>query len=133
MHTSTTSWLAFLPLGPPVKDPTNYFWTVLQDLQALVQRHKVADVEFLLNMADTPVVFAQDDGKPSVPIPIFSYCKTRRFLDILIPGYYSPAGSDLPIPCGGPSVYCPGGEAAPILVIGDPMPTCLAISISWSS
>ena len=80
----------FLPLGPPVKDPTNYFWTVLQDLQALVQRHKVADVEFLLNMADTPVVFAQDDGKPSVPIPIFSYCKTRRFLDILIPGYYSP-------------------------------------------
>ena len=41
-------------------------------------------------MADTPVVFAQDDGKPSVPIPIFSYCKTRRFLDVLIPGYYSP-------------------------------------------
>ena len=25
----------YLSLGPPLKDPTNYFWTVLRDLQAL--------------------------------------------------------------------------------------------------
>lgn len=29
--------------------------------------------------------------KPTAPgLPIFSYCKRRRFLDVLIPGYYTP-------------------------------------------
>ena len=40
----------YLSLGPPLKDPTNYFWTVLRDLQALALRTRLPDIEFLLNM-----------------------------------------------------------------------------------
>ena len=28
-------------------------------------------------------------------------------------GYYAPEGSRVPLPCGGSSHYCPGGEGAP--------------------
>ena len=81
----------WLPLGPPVKDPTNYFWAVLRDLQELVRTTKLPDVELLLNFADTPINFASEKGGTSPPgIPIFSYCKRRRFLDVLVPGYYTP-------------------------------------------
>jgi hypothetical protein len=41
-------------------------------------------------MADTPVVAATPSGKPSVPVPVLSYCKRDGFLDLLVPGYYSP-------------------------------------------
>jgi hypothetical protein len=81
----------YLTLGPPIKDPTNYFWTVLAELQELASTTKLPDTELLLNFADTPVVFAADDGKPTPPgIPIFSYCKRSRYLDVLVPGYYTP-------------------------------------------
>ena len=30
----------YLTLGPPTKDPTNYFWTVLQELQELARTTK---------------------------------------------------------------------------------------------
>ena len=69
----------------------NYFWTVLQDLQRLASKVKLPDVELLLNFADTPVVFASNNGQPTGPgFPVFSYCKRARFLDILVPGYYTP-------------------------------------------
>ena len=45
----------WLTLGPPIKDPTNYFWTVLQDLQQLVTKYRLPDTEMLLNFADTPI------------------------------------------------------------------------------
>lgn len=81
----------YLPLGPPRKDPTNYFWTVLMDLQHLARTVRLPDVELLLNFADMPVVYAADGGQPTAPgFPVFSYCKRDRFLDILIPGYYTP-------------------------------------------
>ena len=80
----------YLSLGPPTKDPTNYFWTVLRDLLTLSRRTRLPDVEFLLNMADMPVVAARASGAPSVPVPVFSYCKRDGFLDVLVPGYYSP-------------------------------------------
>jgi hypothetical protein len=80
----------YLTLGPPTKDPTNYFWTVLMDLQELARTRKLPDVELLLNFADTPIVHADDSGRPSRSVPIFSYCKQDRFLDILVPGYYTP-------------------------------------------
>jgi len=81
----------YLTLGPPTKDPTNYFWTVLQDLQTLATSSKLPDVEMLLNFADTPVIHASHTGALSPPgLPVFSYCKRERFLDILIPGYYTP-------------------------------------------
>ena len=32
----------WLPLGPPVKDPTNYFWAVLRDLQDARLQHQAA-------------------------------------------------------------------------------------------
>ena len=81
----------WLTLGPPTKDPTNYFWTVLQDLQRLASTTPLPDVELLLNFADTPVVFAATSGHLSPPgLPIFSYCKKDRFFDILVPGYYTP-------------------------------------------
>ena len=79
----------YLSLGPPLKDPTNYFWTVLRDLQALALRTRLPDIEFLLNMADMPVVAATPSGRPSVPVPVLSYCKRDGFLDLLVPGYYS--------------------------------------------
>lgn len=80
-----------LTLGPPTKDPTNYFWTVLADLQALARKTRLPDVELLLNFADTPIVHAADNGIPSEPrLPVFSYCKKARFLDVLVPGYYTP-------------------------------------------
>ena len=83
----------YLTLGPPKKDPTNYFWTVLLDLQTLARTHRLPDVELLLNFADTPVVYAADNGHPTPPgFPVFSYCKQSRFLDILVPG-------DLLLPC----------------------------------
>ena len=80
----------YLTLGPPTKDPTNYFWTVLTDLQELARTHALPDVELLLNFADTPVVRATSSGTPSLPVPVFSYCKQEGFLDILVPGYYTP-------------------------------------------
>ena len=81
----------YLTLGPPTKDPTNYFWTVLQDLQQLARKVRLPDVELLLNFADTPVVFAPEHGRPTPPgMPVFSYCKQERFLDVLVPGYYTP-------------------------------------------
>ena len=80
----------YLSNGPPSKDPTNYFWTVLRDLQVLARRTRLPDVEFLLNMADKPVVRATRAGRPSVPVPVFSYCKRDGFYDVLVPGYYSP-------------------------------------------
>jgi protein glucosyltransferase len=74
-----------------VKDPTNYFWTVLADLQALARQTRLPDAELLLNFADTPVVYASDAGAPTGPgVPVFSYCKRKRFLDVLVPGYYTP-------------------------------------------
>lgn len=79
----------YLSLGPPLKDPTNYFWTVLRDLQVLALRTRLPDVEFLLNMADMPVVAAAPSGRPSLPVPVLSYCKRDGFLDLLVPGYYS--------------------------------------------
>ena len=45
----------YLTLGPPTKDPTNYFWTVLQELQELARTTKLPDAELLLNFANTPV------------------------------------------------------------------------------
>ena len=81
----------YLTLGPPTKDPTNYFWTVLKDLQQLASTRRLPDAELLLNFADTPVVYAADDGEPTSPrLPVFSYCKRDRFLDVLVPGYYTP-------------------------------------------
>ena len=81
----------YLTLGPPQKDPTNYFWTVLAELQKLARTVRLPDVELLLNFADTPIVFAAADGRPSAPhLPVFSYCKRARFLDVLVPGYYTP-------------------------------------------
>ena len=41
----------YLTLGPPLKDPTNYFWTVLMDLQSLARTVKLPDTELLLNFA----------------------------------------------------------------------------------
>lgn len=30
-------------------------------------------------------------GRPTAPhLPVFSYCKRDRFLDVLVPGYYTP-------------------------------------------
>ena len=81
----------YLTLGPPVKDPTNYFWTVLADLQRLASTRRLPDTELLLNFADTPVVYAANDGSPTAPgLPVFSYCKRDHFLDVLVPGYYTP-------------------------------------------
>ena len=81
----------YLTLGPPLKDPTNYFWTVLSDLQLLSRTTRLPDAELLLNFADTPIVYAADSGAPTEPgLPIFSYCKRERFLDVLVPGYYTP-------------------------------------------
>ncbi len=83
----------YLTLGPPTKDPTNYFWTVLMELQQLATERRLPDTELLLNFADTPVVYASDDGSASLTqprLPIFSYCKNEKALDILVPGYYSP-------------------------------------------
>ena len=81
----------YLSAGPPTKDPTNYFWTVLRDLQTLSRKVRLPDVEFLLNMADKPIVRAEKSGRPSAPgVPVFSYCKRDGFLDVLVPGYYSP-------------------------------------------
>lgn len=81
----------WLPLGPPTKDPTNYFWTVLQDLHKLASTVRLPDVEFLLNFADTPIVYAMESGQVTAPgFPVFSYCKRERFLDVLVPGYYTP-------------------------------------------
>ena len=57
----------YLTLGPPTKDPTNYFWTVLQDLQLLASTRALPDAELLLNFADTPVVHAEGAGKLSAP------------------------------------------------------------------
>lgn len=81
----------YLSAGPPTKDPTNYFWTVLRDLQELARTARLPDVEFLLNMADKPIVRAEKSGRPSAPgVPVFSYCKRDGYLDVLVPGYYSP-------------------------------------------
>jgi hypothetical protein len=81
----------YLTLGPPPKDPTNYFWSVLIELQQLAATTKLPDVELLLNFADTPVVYASEAGRATGPgLPVFSYCKRDRFLDILVPGYYTP-------------------------------------------
>ena len=81
----------YLTLGPPKKDPTNYFWTVLRDLQDLARTVPLPDTELLLNFADQPVVFATEAGRTTPPnFPVFSYCKRARFLDILVPGYYTP-------------------------------------------
>ena len=62
----------------------------MRGLQVLARRTRLPDVEFLLNMADSPVVAAQPSGAPSVPVPVLSYCKRDGYLDLLVPGYYSP-------------------------------------------
>ena len=81
----------YLTLGPPKKDPTNYFWTVLRDLQDLARAVRLPDTELLLNFADAPIVYASETGRTTPPnLPVFSYCKRDRFLDVLVPGYYTP-------------------------------------------
>ena len=56
----------YLTLGPPKKDPTNYFWTVLQDLQTLARTHRLPDVELLLNGKALVVT----DGAGGVPVDL---------------------------------------------------------------
>jgi hypothetical protein len=46
----------YLTLGPPLKDPTNYFWTVLSDLQLLSRTTRLPDAELLLNIPFTASV-----------------------------------------------------------------------------
>ncbi|EQC39707.1 hypothetical protein SDRG_03135 [Saprolegnia diclina VS20] len=50
--------------------------------------------------------------KACAPVCTLSYCPLPR----CPAGYYCPLGAPTPIPCGGPTVFCPVGSSVPTLV-----------------